>query len=59
MTRLYRITAPHFCAGVLVDALHCVVDAAPIVRYMVGWTDERMAGYCARRGWQCSARGRP
>lgn len=49
---LCRITAPHFCAGLVVRHLDLTVtDAAPILRYMVGWSDTRVGQYCDRKGW--------
>ena len=47
---LVRIVAPHFVAG-LVARAGAVVRAAPIIRYMVGWTGKRVRDYCARKGW--------
>ena len=44
------IDAPHFYAGVILGN-GCVIEAAPILRYMVGWTEARVRGYCARKGW--------
>jgi hypothetical protein len=53
---LVWINAPHFCAGVAYvrGAAHPrVTDAAPIVRYMRGWTVARVLDYCASKRWQC------
>jgi hypothetical protein len=39
---VYQITAPHFCAGVVVSVRNKrVIDAAPILRWAIGrrWTD--------------------
>lgn len=39
---VYQITAPHFCAGVVVAvATKRVIDAAPILRWAIGrkWLD--------------------
>jgi hypothetical protein len=48
-----RIVAPHFVCGIELDPSSArVVDAAPIVRYMVGWSAKRVASYCTRRGWE-------
>ena len=44
---LLQITAPHFCAGVVVG-----VEAAPIVRYMTRWNVAQIRSYCARKRWQ-------
>lgn len=47
---LIRIEAPHFVAGVIIkDGL--VVRAAPIVKYMRGWTTTRVTSYAASKGW--------
>lgn len=45
---LYRITAPHFCAGI--DKRSGRV--APILAYMRRWPLDRIADYCRRRGWE-------
>jgi len=44
--KLVRITAPHFCAGVVVSK-----QAAPIVSYMIMWPLEQIQHYCWRKGW--------
>lgn len=50
---LAQVTAPHFCAGFGVDVeMKTVCDAAPIIRYMVGWTANRVADYCYGKGWK-------
>lgn len=50
METLMQITAPHFCAGlVLVD--NQVTEAAPILRYMIGWTITRVWLYCHKKRW--------
>lgn len=43
---MIRITAPHFCAGVLVG-----VRAAPIVGYMRTWLVSDILQHCMFRGW--------
>jgi len=48
------ITAPHFVAYVDIDA-GVVIDAAPIVRYMIGWGYFKVLGYCQRKGWSFEA----
>ena len=50
---LGRITAPHFVAGLEVDAeTWRVSKAAPIIAYMLGWPSTRVADYCRRKRWQ-------
>jgi hypothetical protein len=50
---LAQIDAPHFHAGIVLQADR-VVEAAPIVKYMKGWTRERVRKYCNNRGWKVS-----
>lgn len=47
---LYQISAPHFEAGIVVQG-DCVTEAAPIVRYMIGWSRTRVRSYCTRKNW--------
>lgn len=47
---LYRITAPHFVAGVILRGGRVVV-AAPILRFAMGWDGAKLAAYCRRKGW--------
>ena len=47
---LCRIEAPHFVCGFdLVE--DTVKNAAPIIRYMNGWTRDRVRAYCAKKSW--------
>jgi hypothetical protein len=48
MERLIRITAPHFCACVVVRDGK-VTETAPILWYMTGWEELRVLGYVLRR----------
>ena len=43
-----RIVAPHFVAGVDIPARR----SAPIVSYMLRWPPQRIASYCASKGWR-------
>lgn len=47
---LFRIVAPHFVAGGEARDGICF-NAAPIIRYMVGWNGQQVADYCKRKGW--------
>jgi hypothetical protein len=52
---LVQITAPHFCAAIVFDipwSKDFVSDAAPILRYMVGWKRDEVKAYCKRKGWK-------
>lgn len=46
-----QITGPSFCAG-LDFRLGIVERAAPILRYMKGWSIVRVYIFCAERGWK-------
>lgn len=48
---MIAINAPHFYAGLIHESGR-VVRAAPIIRYMVGWTGQQVADYCRRKGWK-------
>lgn len=52
---LTRIEAPHFVAAVVL--VHDgpglkVARAAPILRYMLGWSGDRVYAYIERKGWR-------
>lgn len=51
---LYRVTAPHFCAG-FVAARGSVVGAAPILHWAVGKGVAWLLTYSERKGWQVEA----
>ncbi len=48
---LVRVTAPRFVAGLV---LHddVVIKTAPIARYMVGWSLDKLRKHCERKKWQ-------
>lgn len=48
--KIIRIVAPHFVAGALLEPSG-VVRTAPIIKYMVGWTRDKVFGYCKSKGW--------
>jgi hypothetical protein len=47
------IDAPHFYAGIVLWG-DKVVEAAPILKYMVGWDRDRVRAYCAKKQWKVS-----
>lgn len=49
--RLLRVVAPHFVAGVIVDGRGRVIEAAPILRYALGWTGLELRTYAASKRW--------
>lgn len=46
---LVRVVAPHFVAGFVIDGV--VRRAAPILAYMIGWTDQRAFNYITKKRW--------
>jgi len=50
---LAEIDAPHFNAGIVLRNDR-VVEAADIVRYMRGWSRERVRKYCHAKQWKVS-----
>ena len=50
--RLIRVVAPHFVAGFITDG--SVNHSAPILHYMVGWSDEKAREYIQKKGWKAS-----
>ena len=53
--KIYQIKAPHFCAGFAVEHIpgagYFVIDAAPIIHYLIGWDLNAVANYCKRKKW--------
>jgi len=49
---LVRVVAPHFVAGFETDGI--VRRAAPIIKYLVGKTDNQARSYIASKGWKAS-----
>lgn len=44
---LFRIVAPHFVAGIEPG-----VVAAPIIKYMLPWSEDQIRKYCKKKGWE-------
>lgn len=51
MNDLYQITAPYFCAGIDFKGTLIVKEAAPIIKYMKGWTLQKVSNYCLCKRW--------
>ena len=53
---LIRIAAPYFVAGIILVpdlfGVFSVVKAAPILRYMKGWSYSRVFAYCNQKNWE-------
>lgn len=50
---LVRIVAPHFVCGVVLEG-DTIVEAAPIVGYMLGRNGDWLRAYARRKGWRCT-----
>ncbi|QIO34337.1 hypothetical protein [Bradyrhizobium sp. 1(2017)] len=48
---LIQITAPHFVAAYVVEDGK-ITEAAPILKWALGKSDNEMRGYCARKSWR-------
>lgn len=48
---LAAIDAPHFYAGIVLKS-DIVTEAAPILKYMSGWSRDKVRSYCQRKGWK-------
>lgn len=51
MIRLYQVTAPHFCAGIVVDD-HVCLEAALILDWAVGKKRSYLRRYFHKKQWQ-------
>ena len=47
------IDAPHFYCGIVLRE-DKVIETAPIVRYMKGWSRDRVREYCREKQWKVS-----
>jgi hypothetical protein len=52
METVLQVTAPHYCAGVVVDKDQYVIEAAPILGWTVGWHVRRLMNYFKRKNYQ-------
>lgn len=48
---IVAIDAKYFYAGIIIEGGK-VIDAAPIVRYMIGWSRAKAAAYVGRKRWK-------
>lgn len=46
----FRIEAPHFVAGGEID--NKCIRTAPIIKYMIGWTEQKIIDYCKKKSWK-------
>ena len=53
MRELWQITAPHFCAGLVVDLQsNVIVEVAPILGWALHRSWQATRSYFERRGWR-------
>lgn len=50
--RLIQITAPHFCAGIVVNKNCVIIQAAPILRWTNGKHIKNIMNYCKDKKWR-------
>lgn len=50
---LAQIKATHFTAGIVMTD-DVVIEAAPIIKYMRGWTRAAVRNYCNKKRWKIS-----
>lgn len=50
---LAAVDAPHFYCGIVLKN-DVVILAAPIVKYMRGWSRDKVRTYCKQKGWKIS-----
>lgn len=48
---VYGVTAPHFCAGFVVEGGK-IVRIAPIIKYMKDWDLSRILQYTKSKRWK-------
>jgi hypothetical protein len=51
---IIHLDSGYFNAGVIVKDDRVVI-AAPILKYMVGWSDVQVIAYAIRKGWDFDA----
>lgn len=49
---VFSIDAPYFCASGVFDENSSVIRAAPIIKYMIGWTSNKVLKYCEDKKWK-------
>lgn len=48
---IFRIASGHFTAGGVILDNAVTDEIAPILRYMIGWSQQRVVNYCREKGW--------
>ena len=52
MEIILTINSSYFNAGIVLDERAVCVAAAPIVKYMIGWSLTKVEDYCNRKNFQ-------
>lgn len=50
-TTVLQVDAGQFNAGLLMRDRR-VVEAPPILKYMAGWSQDRVESYCSKKSWE-------
>ena len=50
--QLWRVTAPHFCAGIVTEINGFVRNAPPILKWAIGKDISWLKTYCRTRRWK-------
>ncbi len=50
---LAPVTAPHFCASIVLADGACV-RAAPILKWALGWQAPALSAYFRKKGWKAT-----
>lgn len=49
---LISIEGPNFSAGLVFSRGNIVIKAAPIIKWMLGWSHGKVVTYCDNRRWK-------
>jgi len=52
---ILRIIGRDFTAAVILNEKNMVWEAPSILRYMRGWTRDRVLSYCSEKRWRCES----
>ena len=50
-SKLIRISSTYFVAGLILDN-GIVIKSAPIIKYMIGWSEDKVNSYIIKKGWK-------
>lgn len=50
---IVQVRGPNFTAGVVFSRAEVATQAAPIIKWMKGWSFHQVVSYCKKRNWSC------